>query len=152
MQKGFELEKVKVLPSPLRSIMNRLVSRRAGRTTQSLGVTSKIKVDLSLIRLETNLSNFPGILKTQGGREKRCGIHARNHLNAGSKGPSGYADFHSKRKSAEIRLNNPEASLNVGILLKKSATSCLSKSNQPARFSLKERKVEYPRISMNVSI
>jgi hypothetical protein len=82
MQKGFELEKVKVLPSPLRSIMNRLVSRRAGRATQSLGVTSKIKVDLSLIRLETNLSDFPRILKTQSGSEERCGIHAGNHLNA----------------------------------------------------------------------
>jgi hypothetical protein len=70
MQKGFELEKVKVLPSPLRSIMNRLVSRSAGRATQSLGITSKVKVNLSLIRLKTNLGYFPRILKTQGGSEK----------------------------------------------------------------------------------
>jgi hypothetical protein len=82
MQKGFELEKMQVLPSPLRTIMNGLVSRRAGRTTQSLGITSKVKVDLSLIRLETNLGYFPRILKTQGGSEKRCGIHVRNDLNA----------------------------------------------------------------------
>jgi hypothetical protein len=70
MQKGFELKKVKVLPSPLRSIMNRLVSRSAGRAIQSLGVTSKVKVNLALIRLEANLGYFPRILKTQGGCEK----------------------------------------------------------------------------------
>jgi hypothetical protein len=71
VQKGFELEKVKVLPSPLRSIMNRLITRSAGRAIQSLGVTSEIKVDLSLVRLEPNFGYLPGILKTQGCCKKR---------------------------------------------------------------------------------
>jgi hypothetical protein len=65
VQKGFELKKVKVLPSPLRSIMNRLITRSAGRASQSLGITSEIKVNLSLIRLESNFGYLLRILKTQ---------------------------------------------------------------------------------------
>jgi hypothetical protein len=49
IQKGFELEKMKMMPSSPRSIMNRLVSRSAGRATLSLGVASKIRVDSALI-------------------------------------------------------------------------------------------------------
>ena len=101
MKEGLELEKVKVLPSPLSPIMNRLITRSANWAPQSFGITSEIKVDLSLFRLETNLIDLPRILKTQRRGEEGSGIHGRNHLNPGPKDPLGYADFHSKRKSAQ---------------------------------------------------
>ena len=72
VQKGLELEKVKVLPSPLSPIMNRLITRSANWAPQSFGITSEIKVDLSLFRLETNLIDLPRILKAQ-----RCGEEGR---------------------------------------------------------------------------
>ena len=100
MKEGLELEKVKVLPSPLSPIMNRLITRSANWAPQSFGITSEIKVDLSLFRLETNLIDLPRILKAQRCGEEGRGIHGRNDLNPGPKDPLGYADFHSKRKSA----------------------------------------------------
>jgi len=95
MKEGLELEKVKVLPSPLSPIMNRLITRSANWAPQSFGITSEIKVDLSLFRLKTNLIDLPRILEAKGSGEEGSGIHARNHLNPGPKYPSGYDDFHT---------------------------------------------------------
>ena len=49
---------------------------------------------------EGDLIDLPRILKAQRCCDEGSGIHARNHLNARPKDPLGYADFHSKRKSA----------------------------------------------------
>jgi hypothetical protein len=51
-------------------------------------------MDLAKIRFEAKIRDLPRGLKTKGCGEKCGGFQVGNHLNAGSKGPSGYADFH----------------------------------------------------------
>ena len=87
------------MKGPLSPIMNRLITRSKNWAAQFIGITSEIKVDLSLFRLETDIIDLPGILKDQRCGEEASGIHGGNHLNPGPKDPLGYADFYSKRKS-----------------------------------------------------
>jgi hypothetical protein len=50
MKEGLELEKVKVLPSPLSPIMNRWITRNANWAPQSFGITSEIKSGSLLVQ------------------------------------------------------------------------------------------------------
>jgi hypothetical protein len=101
MEKGLVLKEMQVLPTALSSIMERLIDRGTDRTAQMLGIAPQVKVNLTLIRFKANRSDLPRGLETQGCRKQQVGVHPLQALNEVDEGLLGYANFHTKRKSAE---------------------------------------------------
>jgi len=55
--------------------VNRLIGLGTDRTAQAFHSAGKIKMDLSFLRLEPNVGNFPRVIKTQGGGEEGGRFH-----------------------------------------------------------------------------
>jgi hypothetical protein len=61
-EKGPVLEKMKVLPGAVQTVMNRLVSRPTNRTRQTLLSASNIKMDLPCIQGKFDFIHMPRVV------------------------------------------------------------------------------------------
>ena len=64
-----------MLPGAFSTIMNRLIRRRASRTSQAFDLAGKIKVNFTQINLKANIKNFPRLFETQGSSKEGGRFH-----------------------------------------------------------------------------